>query len=154
MTALKVLGDWLEDTGWVEALVQAKVASAGTADSFLKAFHITRTRHAHQVTASSMYILLNRSYAHYQESLEPECRNVPQFYFWHTALQLELLVFTFVRSLCVAHFALYVGCLTKLTTLFFRLDHTNYARWVPVHIRDMLSQSTINPEAVMEFMNE
>ena len=27
--------DWLEDTGWVEALVQAKVASAGTADSFL-----------------------------------------------------------------------------------------------------------------------
>ena len=31
MTVLKVLGDWLEDAGWVEALVQAKVASAGTA---------------------------------------------------------------------------------------------------------------------------
>ena len=37
MAGLKVIGDWMEDSGWVEALVQAKVASAGTADSFLKA---------------------------------------------------------------------------------------------------------------------
>ena len=53
MAGLKVIGDWLEDSGWVEALVQAKVASAGTADSFLKASHVTRMRHAHQVTAST-----------------------------------------------------------------------------------------------------
>ena len=73
MAGLKVIGDWLEDTGWVEALVQAKVASAGTAYSFRKASHVTRTRHAHQVTASSLYILLKKSYmyAHYKESLEP-----------------------------------------------------------------------------------
>ena len=55
-----MIGDWLEDCGWVEALVQAKVASLGTADSFLKATHITRTRHAHQVTACSLYNLLNK----------------------------------------------------------------------------------------------
>lgn len=36
MAGLKVIGDWLEDSGWVEALVQAKVASAGIADSFEK----------------------------------------------------------------------------------------------------------------------
>ena len=54
MASLKVLGDWLEDSGWVEAFVQAKVASAGIAESFLKASHVTRTRHAHQVTASSL----------------------------------------------------------------------------------------------------
>ena len=46
-----------------------------------------------------------------------------------------------------------MDCLTKLTPWFFSLDHTNYARWVPVHIRDMLSLSTINPEVAMEFMN-
>ena len=33
------------------------------------------------------------------------------------------------------------------------LYHTNYARWMPVHIRDMVSLSTINQEAAMEFMN-
>ena len=129
--------DWLEDTGWVEALVQAKVASADTADSFLKVSRITRTRHAHQVTASSLYILLKRSYAHYQESLEPEChaetfddccarynQDIPQLYFWHTALELELLVFSLVRFLREANFALYVNCLTKLTPWFFTTPTT------------------------------
>jgi len=31
MAVLNVIGDWLEISGWVEALVQAKVASAETA---------------------------------------------------------------------------------------------------------------------------
>ena len=58
MAALNMIGDWLEDSGWVEALVQEKVASAGTAESFLKATHVTRTRRAHQVIASCLYIFL------------------------------------------------------------------------------------------------
>ncbi len=70
MAGLKVIGDWLEDSGWVEALVKANVASAGIADSFIKASHVTRTRHAHQVTASCLYILLKDSYRQYVELLE------------------------------------------------------------------------------------
>ena len=62
MAALNVIGDWLEDSSLAEALVQAKVASAGTAKSFLKATHVTRTRREHQVTASCLYILLKKSY--------------------------------------------------------------------------------------------
>ena len=31
----------------------------------------------------------------------------------------------------------YVEVLEKLTPLFFALDHVNFSRWVPVHIRDM-----------------
>ena len=58
MAGLKVIGNWLEDCGWVEALVQAKVAFAGTRNSFLKVSHVTRTTHAHQVTASCLHILL------------------------------------------------------------------------------------------------
>ena len=54
MAGLKVIGDWLEDSGWVEALVKANVASPGTADSFVKVSHVTRTRHAHKVTASCL----------------------------------------------------------------------------------------------------
>ncbi|QQP53211.1 uncharacterized protein LOC103506659 [Caligus rogercresseyi] len=33
MAALKTLGDWLKGSGWVQALVQAEIATAGTADS-------------------------------------------------------------------------------------------------------------------------
>lgn len=57
MAAFKILGDLLDASGWTEALVQAGVAAVETADSFLKASHLTRTRHAHQVTASSLYLL-------------------------------------------------------------------------------------------------
>ena len=35
MYGLCVLGDLLEGTGWVKALIQAKVASVATANSFL-----------------------------------------------------------------------------------------------------------------------
>ena len=72
MTSPRVLGQWLEDSGWVEALIQTKVASPGTADSFLKASHVTKPRHAHQVTASSLYILLQMSYNQYKESAQQE----------------------------------------------------------------------------------
>ena len=163
MAALNVIGDWLEDGGWVEALVQAKVATTGTAESFLKASHVTRTRHAHQVTASSLYILLKKSYACYlksldsgdqQEAFEEWCarrkQEAPQFYFWHTALQLELLVLIFIKSLRTGNFTLYVDSLTKLAPWFFI---SNYARWVPVHIRDMANLSTAHPQVAVEFNN-
>lgn len=161
MASLKVIGDWLEDSGWVEALVQA---SAGTAESFLKASHVTQTRHAHQVTASSLHILLKNSYASYLESLESgdhtetfeewcvkRKQEAPQFHFWYTALQLELMVLTFVKSLRTGNFSLYVDSLTKLAPWFFIMNHTNYARWVPVHIRDMASLHTAHPDMAVEF---
>lgn len=47
MAMLKLLGDWLKDSGWTNALVQADIASSGTANSFIHASHVTKTRHAH-----------------------------------------------------------------------------------------------------------
>ena len=37
-------GDYLEGSGWTAALIQAGVASSGTAESFLRASHLTKTR--------------------------------------------------------------------------------------------------------------
>ncbi|KAG7175668.1 hypothetical protein Hamer_G024292 [Homarus americanus] len=62
MAALKMLGDWLEGSGWVEVLVQAEIATPGSADSFLRAAHVTRTKRAHQITAVALYILQKRAY--------------------------------------------------------------------------------------------
>ena len=47
LAALKTLGNLLQSSGWTSALGAAGVAASGTADSFLKAAHITRTRRAH-----------------------------------------------------------------------------------------------------------
>ena len=51
MAVLKLLGDWLKDNGWTKALVQADTVSSGTANFFILASQVTKTRHAHQVTA-------------------------------------------------------------------------------------------------------
>ncbi len=68
MTALKMLGDLMEGSGWIGALVQAEVATSGTANSFLRASHVTRTRRVHQITASALY-LLQKAYTEYCDRL-------------------------------------------------------------------------------------
>ena len=65
MAASKVLGEWLEVSGWTHDLTQANVASSGTANSFLIASHVTKTGCAHQVTACSLFILLHAVYNEY-----------------------------------------------------------------------------------------
>ena len=69
MAFLKVIVDWLDESGWTAALVEANVATPGTAESFIKATSVTRSRRAHQVTASSLYVLLQKAYAKYSEGL-------------------------------------------------------------------------------------
>ena len=131
MAAFKVLGEWLETSGWTHALSQAEVASSGTADSFLKASHVTKTRRAHQVTACSLFILLHTAYNEYTLECINEtpldfaswCAKMsaekPQFQFWYLTLLLELDVFTFIRLIREDNFGLYLASLTKLIPWFF-----------------------------------
>jgi len=55
MAAVKTLADWLDGSGWVQALVHAEITTPGTAESFLRASHVTRTRRAHQATAAALH---------------------------------------------------------------------------------------------------
>lgn len=164
MAALKTIGDWLEDSGWTEALVEAEIASAGTAESFLKASHIARTRHAHQVTVGSLYILMQKAYMDYRNKIDTEplefqmwraarSSDSPTFQYWDITLAFELNILIFVESLRTGNFHLYKDALMKVTPWFFALNHTNYARWLPVHIRDMVSLSIKHPEIEKEFKN-
>ena len=64
MTAMKSIGSILEDSEWWTcALVEAGVASSGTADSFLSATNVTRTRQAHQITACSLFKLMKKAHS-------------------------------------------------------------------------------------------
>ena len=51
MAAHRSAGTILQDSGWSSALSEAGVASPGTAESFLVASTVTRTRQAYQITA-------------------------------------------------------------------------------------------------------
>ena len=148
MTALKTLGDWLQGSGWTQALVQAEITTAGTADSFLRAaHHVTRTRRAHQVTAAVLYILQRRAYdqnsttnTEYDEhpgSFEDWCRqreqSYPQFQYWTTVLALELSTLIYVRSLREANFSMYLKVIV-LATVYCVLNFLNPLRFVNLYL--------------------
>ena len=75
-----MLGNWLEDSGWTSALTQGDIASSGTADTFIKTIHVTKTRHAHEITAASLYILLQRVYDVFSTSVTPNQDEVTLFF--------------------------------------------------------------------------
>ena len=135
------------------------MASPEAADSFLKASHVTRTRRAHQITACSLYILLQRVYSEQGQNgislvdwWADNAASSSHVQFWSIILLLELLVMIYLRSIREADFQLYVHALTKIAPWFFALDHTNYARWIPIHLRDMVSLQKTPPEVHSEFL--
>ena len=60
MAAPRTLCDWLQGSGWVEALVQHEIKTAGTTDS-LHTAHVARARRMH-ITAAALYILQYPTY--------------------------------------------------------------------------------------------
>ena len=94
-------GDFLEGSGWTNTLTQAGVAYSGTSDSFL---HLTRTRHAHQVTALSLGKLQDDAFLHAQSEETKEkwrqkmIQKSATFQYWDTILSMEILDLIFIRS--------------------------------------------------------
>jgi len=164
MGALRLLGEWLDQSGWTSTLVQANISSVGIAISYVKASHVGRTRRAHQITACALFILLKVAYKHYMENIEPNeqslnkddwcnlrCAESPQFHFWYITLKLQMLVLTFVSSVRWGDFQLYINSLTEMMPWFFAMNHVNYARWLSIHIRDMASLDNRHPDIFREF---
>ena len=67
-------------------------------------------------------------------------------------LELELLLMIYVRSLRTGDFLLYIQVLGKLVPWPFALNHHNYGRWLPVHIRDMITLKEKHPTVLQQFL--
>jgi len=159
---LQVLGNWLEGSGWADALVQAEIAGSGTAESFIHASHVTKTRHAHQVTAASLYQLLQHAYSEhcgsestpkiFEDWCQQRVSESVHFDFWLKTLSLEILLLMYIRSMREGNFQLYVETLALLLPWMFALDHTHYSRWLSVHVRDMMALPEKHPAIHKEFV--
>ena len=119
--------------------MHAEIATAGTADSFLRASHVLRTRRAHQVTAAALYIVQHHAYNHYclgetrnteelpgfEDWCHQRTEDIPCFHYWAKVLELELLVLVCVRSLWQGSLMMYLDALTELVPWSHALDHTH-----------------------------
>ena len=161
MNIWKTIGDLLDGSGWTIALSESDVTSTGKADSSLKAHHLMKTRHLHQVTAVTLAKLQQDAFQKKQQMKVDEQEEFdswkaamitksPTFHLWDIILNIELLVFTFIRSHRERNFALYVDSMRALAPWLFALDHVNYSRWLSIHIWDM-DNLTDATKAIMKF---
>lgn len=116
-----------------------------------------------KVTSLSLFILMNKAYDEYTASVgggelpftlwkEQMKKTSPQFLYWDTVLELELMCLKLVRSFREANFLLYIEAIEHILPWMFALDHPNYSRWLTVHYRDMRLLSSTHPDVYEHFM--
>ena len=50
MMFLKTIGDWIDGSGWTEAVTLSDITTSGRAESLTSVSSVTRTRYTHQVS--------------------------------------------------------------------------------------------------------
>jgi len=117
------------------------------------------------VTVSTLYTLLKEAYTLYCSEANDQTEVVlnikdwcerrksesPQFQFWNLLLTMELTILYLVRSFREADFTLYRQSLCELMPFFFANNNVNYARWLPIHLRDMMLLEEAHPQLAAEF---
>jgi hypothetical protein len=114
----------------------------------------------------ALHLLLQQSYDEYKASMpdgqafrqfaqwcEQRCTESPQFQYWLTVMEFQMLLLTFIRSLRQRDFKMYKDSLCHIIPWFFALDHQNYARWLSVHARDMEMLHSTHPDMANHFEN-
>ena len=61
-------------------------------------------------------------------------------------LNFQLTILMFFRSIRSGDFGFYISSIQKLLPWFSALDHSNYARWLSVHLCDMMLLQKIHPD--------
>ena len=76
---------------------------------------------------------------------------LPQFKYWQTVYEMDMLLLRFVRSIHVGDLDLYEKTLDGFADWAFILDHYNYARWLPGNVRDMFNLPMKHPHLYKQF---
>ena len=144
-------------------MTAANVTTEGRAGGLQKGSHTSRGQLAHQVTAAALHILLHMAYDEYkintpdgeQLNLDDWCENCvkdyPKFDYWYTCWKLELLFLQFLQSQREQTYVAYIESLSKIIPWMFALGHYLSARWMSVHLRDLLALEIECPAVHQEF---
>ena len=67
-------------------------------------------------------------------------------------LVLKLLVLMYVHPLKQGSLMMYLDAPTGLVSWFYARDHTYYAKWMPVYLKDMVDLTMKHPDIVRKFI--
>ena len=79
------------------------------------------------------------------EWLKDQCDKSEMCHYWYLILDLMLNLLIFVRSIREGNFSLYVSSLKQVVKWYFALGHYHYARWVTVHLYDLINLPSTSP---------
>ena len=155
---LVIHGQLIQNSGLKEILESCSLATIG-AGAVVDVNQIKRARYCLQVTVCALHRKLVDAIQKECSILEPSqwlqeksVSNGMCFY-WSLVLNLQVEILVFVRSIREGNFILYVQSLRNLLKCFFAMDHFNYARWLTVHVFDLMSLQRRYPEVYHQMLN-
>ena len=157
MAFLSAIGDWLEGSGWTQALEKGNISTTGRIESFLSGKKVKRTRYVHQVSLAVLLQLAEKAFEEQEEFRdfetwkESKTKENANVCFWFHAIDLETLLFSLTKSLRDADFGLFVQCIKEIIPWMFALDHTHCARWMSVFLKGLQLIPSKYPSIFEEF---
>ena len=126
----------------------------GIENTVVNVTDIKRCRYGLQISACVIYQQLvkafnTKSNITVWEWLAQKSETSTMTLYWKNILEMQIHILIFIRA--YSNFELYVVSLKSLMKWFFALDHYNYARWLSVHLFDLLSLENSLPDIYQNF---
>ena len=91
--------------------------------------------------------------SHVEEWQQQQKQVSSQFFFWDMILNLELILLSFIRAIRENDFSAYIEVLKAFIPFLFAMDKLKYAKWLSVHLNDLMFLRTLAEETVRQVSN-
>ena len=138
---LKINGQLTKGSGMDAIIGKAGLEYIGLATAFTDVNDIKKAPYAIQVEVACLYKMLQAAYSDSGTSTDiltwAEQQTNPMFSYWFKVMLFQFNILLFVRSLRESNMTLFLSSMKTAVPMCFALDHTHYARWLSVFIRDI-----------------
>ena len=83
--------------------------------------------------------------------MEKKASESPMFHYWKMIFDLKVLILMFIRSERQRDFTLYVQVLNSIMKYIFAFNNYSYARWLTIHVDDLMKLELVCPNVYKEF---
>ena len=149
-------GHLVAGTGLDQILSDKSIDTAGLQTATVNVNHIQKARYSVQLSVVSIYTCLKGAHKSSNSVLplfsraEEGCYSSSRMCkYWMLIMKFQIIAF--ITSMREDNFKLFVKILISLVKWFFIFDYYNYARWLSLHIQDLLSLTITCPQLCQEF---
>ena len=154
---LVVHGQLIDGSGLLEILNLQKLSTIGLS-TVVEVSSIKRAIYCIQVTVSTLFIKLKEAVAiDNPNSLSPydwlasKSSESEMCFYWKIVLDFELTILIFIRSEREGNYNLYKIALRKLIKWYFIFGKIHYARWLLIHLFDLMTLEDMFPDIYENF---